>query len=285
MTNLDQFESVFKSSDKAVFNYVPPTYTNGLIVTDLDVVHVSDFTNQIRGYLSAIDDGGLHWAALTSDDFGSVQGLLEQIEKRKPDLIVTYRHLKSKAWQWPYSLGEYLDVMTQATEVPVLVVPHPEAGRAHAQNLINTDRVMAITNHITGDDALVNTTMAFTANQGMCWLTHVENQVVFERYMETISKIPQVNTDIARETITAQLLKEPTDYIAACKTEIGRHKLSVQIKLLVVMGRRIDEYRQLIVDHEIDLLVMHTKTDDHLAMHGAAYPLAVELRQIPILMI
>jgi len=39
------------------------------------------------------------------------------------------------------------------------------------------------------------------------------------------------------------------------------------------------------VDHEIDLLVMHTKTDDHLAMHGAAYPLAVELRQIPILMI
>ena len=144
---------------------------------------------------------------------------------------------------------------------------------------------MAITNHITGDDALVNTTMAFTANQGMCWLTHVENQVVFERYMETISKIPQVNTDIARETIAAQLLKEPTDYIAACKTEIGRHKLSVQIKLLVVMGRRIDEYRQLIVDHEIDLLVMHTKTDDHLAMHGAAYPLAVELRQIPILMI
>ena len=35
----------------------------------------------------------------------------------------------------------------------------------------------------------------------------------------------------------------------------------------------------------VDLLVMNTKDEDQLAMHGLAYPLAVELRQIPLLML
>ena len=38
-------------------------------------------------------------------------------------------------------------------------------------------------------------------------------------------------------------------------------------------------------EHEIDLLVFNTKDDDQLAMHGLAYPLAVEVRGIPILML
>ena len=51
------------------------------------------------------------------------------------------------------------------------------------------------------------------------------------------------------------------------------------------MGRLVDEYRELIAKREIDLLVLHTKDDDQLAMHGAAYALAVELRGIPLLML
>lgn len=285
MTNLDQFESVFKSSDKAVYQYARPEFRHVLLVTDLSAEYISGFTKQVRTYLSAVDHDTSQWTALTADDFGSVQQLLEEIEKRKPDLIVTYRHLKSKAWQWPYSLGEYLDVMTQATAVPVLVVPHPLADRAHAHNLINTDRVMAITDHMTGDDQLVNMASAFTENQGTCWLSHVENEAVFERYMDVISKIPLLNTDTARESIAAQLLKEPSDYIAACQREIQVHLPNLQIEQLVLMGRRIDEYRKLIENHKIDLLVMHTKSDDHLAMQGAAYPLAVGLRTIPLLLI
>ena len=51
------------------------------------------------------------------------------------------------------------------------------------------------------------------------------------------------------------------------------------------MGRRIEEYTRLIEEHEVDLLVMHVKDEDQLAMHGLSYPLAVELRQIPLLML
>ncbi len=41
----------------------------------------------------------------------------------------------------------------------------------------------------------------------------------------------------------------------------------------------------LIDEHKVDLLVMYAKDEDQLAMHGRTYPLAVELRHIPLLML
>ena len=285
MTKIDQFESVFKSADKAVYTYDRVTFGRVLLVTDLNGADAADIAGRVRSFLTAIDDVGTRWDTLSGDDFGSVQALLESIEERGPDLIVTYRHLHSGAWQWPHSLGEYLDVMTQATRVPVLVLPHPDADRALPHSIKDTDRVMAITNHLTGDNRLVNMAVRFTEPGGTCWLTHVESQLVFDLYMDAVSKIPAIDTDVAREALAAQLLKEPRDFIAACRAEIDAQDLPVKIEEVVVMGRRVDEYRALIAKREIDLLVLHTKDDDQLAMHGAAYVLAVELRGIPLLML
>ena len=285
MTKLDQFESVFKSADKAVYTYDRPTFDHVLLVTDLNEADAADIASRVRSFLAAVDEAGTRWDTLSGDAFGSVQALLEGIEERTPDLIVTYRHLHSEAWQWPHSLGEYLDVMTQATSVPVLVLPHPDADHALPHSIKDTDRVMAITDHLTGDDRLVNLAVAFTEPGGTCWLTHVESQPVFERYMEAVSKIPAIDTDVARESLAEQLLKEPRDFIAACRAEIDAQGLPITIEEVVAMGRRVDEYGDIVVKREIDLLVLHTKDDDQLAMHGAAYALAVELRSIPLLML
>ena len=77
----------------------------------------------------------------------------------------------------------------------------------------------------------------------------------------------------------------------------------VEVKVLagvhVLGGRgRLDEHGFVVVEdvydpretralkaHAIDLLVLNTKDEDHSAMHGLAYPLAVELRNIPLLML
>ncbi len=285
MTKLDQFESVFNSADKAVYTYDRPTFDRVLLITDLNEADAADIASRVRSFLTAIEDAGTRWDTLSGDAFTSVQTLLESIEERKPDLIVTYRHLHSEAWRWPHSLGEYLDVMTQATSVPVLVLPHPDADRALPHSIKDTDRVMAITNHLTGDNRLVNMAVRFTEPGGTCWLTHVESQPVFERYMDVISKIPAIDTDVAREVLAEQLLKEPRDFIAACRAEINAQGLTISIEEVVAMGRRVDEYGELITKREIDLLVLHTKDDNQLAMHGAAYVLAVELRGIPLLML
>ena len=45
------------------------------------------------------------------------------------------------------------------------------------------------------------------------------------------------------------------------------------------------DYRRLIAERNVKLLVMNTKDEDQLAMHGLAYPLSVELRDTPLLLL
>ncbi len=285
MTTLNQFESIFKAADKAVFAYEPLSFERVLLVTDMLPGDTETLVNQTRPFLATIDGPNTRWEVLGGNAFDSVQALLDRIESARPDLIVTYRHLHSYAWNWPHSLGEYLDVMTQATANPILVLPHPAADRSLPHSVQNTNNVMAITNHLTGDSRLVNAALAFTAARGTCCLTHVESVAVYERYMDAITKIPAIETEIARETIATQLLKEPHDFIAQCRGVIEDQGLPLRVEEIVIMGRRIAEYKTLIEERKVDLLVLHTKDEDQLAMHGQAYPLAVEVRGIPLLML
>lgn len=285
MTKLDTFESVFKAADKPVFAYQRLAFGKVLLVTDLDQAGADALLAQVRGFLAVVDGPGTEWSAVAGAAFGDVHRLLELVEAARPDLVVTYRHLHSEAWRWPFSLGEHLDVLTQATSTPVLVVPHPDAGHALPHSVKNTDRVMAITDHLAGESRLVNTALAFTRPGGTCWLTHVESGPTFERYMAVIERIPALETEVARETIEAQLLKEPRDFIRSCRAALEAEGLEVRLEEIVTMGRRLAEYQKLIEEHRLDLLVLYTKDEDQLAMHGLAYPLAVELRQIPLLLL
>ena len=53
----------------------------------------------------------------------------------------------------------------------------------------------------------------------------------------------------------------------------------------MVLGHHLADYKKLVAEHDVDLLVFNTKDEDQLAMHGIAYSLAVELRDTPILMV
>ena len=61
--------------------------------------------------------------------------------------------------------------------------------------------------------------------------------------------------------------------------------MDIHVESAVTLGHHIADYTRLVEEHKIDLLVFNTKDDDQLAMHGLAYPLAVELRQIPLVML
>jgi hypothetical protein len=289
MSNVDQFESVFRSAAKARFAYAPQRIRKILVVTDMTEEPARAFTARLRGFLeSALSDGGDEgpvWREVVGAEYDNVEQLLALVETEEPDLICTYRHLHSEAWGFQYSLGEYLDVLSQATDVPVLAVPHPDAQREASHAMRNTDVVMAITDHLTGSDKLVNMAARFTQPKGRLWLTHVEDEPAFERIIEAISKIPTIDTAHARDEIQAQLLKEPHEYVATCREGLSKAGLSLELDDLVVMGHHLSAYRRLVGDHEVDLLVMNTKDEDQLAMHGMAYPLAIELRGIPLLLL
>ena len=286
MTNVDQFESMFRSAAREIFQYERVNIESILVVTDRDEEPARVFGDRIRQFLSAVSaDEKVRWRDVSGSQFQTAGELLSLVESAAPDIICTYRNLHSGAWKWPYSLGAHVDLLTQHTGIPVMLLPHPEADRSAEHAFENTDKVMAITDHLTGDDRLVNYAVRFTENDGALWLTHVEDEAAFERYVEVISKIPTINTDEARKAVREQLLKEPQDYIDGCAEVLQEESARVKIEHLVVFGHYLSEYKRLIEQHEVDLLVLNTKDEDQLAMHGIAYALAVELRQIPLLML
>jgi len=284
ITDVDQFESVFRSAAKELLVFESIPIDSVVVVTDREPRQASAFEESVRTFLGVLGSSPT-FTLVTGSQFDTIDGLLGILEKTTPDLVCTYRHLHSTQWQDPRTLGDFVEILTQATTYPILVLPHPDAGRASAHAVKNTDRVMAITDHLTGDHRLVNYAVRFTQPDGIVYLTHVEDDATFERYMGIISKIPAIDTDLARETIAAQLVKEPRDYIDSSRRILQDEGIRVRVEAVVRRGHRLTEYRKLIDQHEVDLLVLNTKDEDQLAMHGMAYPLAVELRQIPILML
>ena len=293
MPNVDQFESVFKSASKVVYRPAPPRIETVAVVTDLSPSAAGDLAAQVKHFLRALggdgtgDDGDsdTEWQGIDGSRTETVEQLLGLVEAGRPDLVVTYRNLHSAAWQWPHSLGRHLDVLTQATECPVLVIPHPSDRDVFEAAMGEAREIMALTDHLTGDGRLVDYAVAMAGPDATIFLAHVEDEATFERYMGVVERIAEINSDIARTAILGRLLKEPRDYIESCAAALAEVRPSLRVEIIVKTGHRLSECRDLIEAHGVDLLLMNTKDADQLAMHGLSYPLAVELRGTPILML
>ena len=280
MTNLDQFESVFKSADRQPFSEEPINLEKILVVTDGDATQAEELNYQLRQFFGGLENAiQPSYSSLMGDQFSNVKQLLEQVEQVQPDLICTVRNLQDPIPELPYSLGAYVDVMTQVISCPVLLLPRNGQWS-------KTNEVMAITDHLSGDNHLVSYAAALTSPGGTLVLAHVEDEQAFTRYISTIGKIPTIDTAIAEEVIRDQLLKEPADYILSCQQALNqRPGHSMEVESVITLGHLLEDYKRLINRHEIDLLVLNTKDEDQLAMHGLAYPLAIELRDVPLLLL
>ena len=173
MTKVDQFESVFRSAARTVFQPKPVEIDSVLVVCDGNVSDAEEFTARSRSFLGVLDESeNLRWVTVAGRDFRTVPELLERVEAERPGLICTHRHLHSESWQWPYTLGEYLDVLTQATTTPVLVMPHPKRPEFKELAGRRPHTVMAMTDHLTGDHRLVNYAAHVTQREGRLLLGH-----------------------------------------------------------------------------------------------------------------
>ncbi len=290
MTKVDQFESQFRAAGREPFRYEPPHFHRILVVTDLEGEEALAWREQISAFLSGLPlvEGCPQERILDlveGQDFRTEKDLLDIVADKNPDLVATYRHLHSEGWRWHYSLGEHVDVLIGATQVPVLLLPHPKAKTKAAHAIQDTNRIMVMTDHLTGAHALVNCGAALCQSQGRLYLSHLEDEATFEHYVGAIGKIPSIDTGNARERLTEQLLKEPRDYIESCREILAGKRPGMEVEAIVEFGRRLAVYASLIERNEIDLLVMNAKKDDQLAMRGMVYPLAVDLRHIPLLLI
>ena len=281
---VDQFESVFRAAAKVRFSYSAVEVESVLVVSDRDERGAAAFGDRVQSLLTVLERvENIRWRVVHGGEYDSVPALLELVEAERPGLICTYRHLHSDSWRWPYTLGEYIDVLTQVTTTPIMVLPHPE--RQPERPVRHTKVVMAMTDHLVGDHKLVNWAARFTDEDGRLVLANVEDDAALDRFIETIGRIPSIDTDHARDAIEDRLERDVRAYMESCADEIVRAALTIAVESVVAHGHHLTEYSRLVEQHEADLLVMHTKDEDQLAMHGLAYPLAIEVRSVPLLLL
>lgn len=284
---LDEFETPSRTDGHKPFKYVDVAIKTATLVTDGTSQEAEALKQSITTFIPRLQSVS-QWRFLTGGDYHNVSELLDTLIEQPSDLIVTYRHLQEKSFIPQHSLGVYLDVLTQATSTPVLVLPGTAAEPISLKGKV-CDRVMVVTDHILGQHALVNYGVRFCGKQalgqGDLWLCHVEDDLVFARYLRTLSHIQGIDAKVAEAQLDKRLLKEAADFIATCIVELKQHRLPLALYSSVELGHRLRQYRELVNEHQIELLVANTKDEDQLAMHGMAYSLSVELTHVAILLL
>lgn len=281
---LDQMASMFRSAWKQDYAYTPPQLKKLLLITDKDSAKSAQILENVKAYLGVLNDDPPEWRVLSKEDYHTISVLIENCQAWQPDLIISYRHLWHDEKGLNHSIGAYLDMLTQCTDIPVLVLPHLE-NKDYTQALNSTQEVMVITDHLAEEQGIIDYGVRLTQQQGTLFLAHVEHMHVYKRYIKAISKIPDLNTEIAEDKIANQLLKEPRELIDKIVLTLDNSDIDLNIVPLVTFGHTVKTYRELLDKHSIDLLILRTKDGDQLAMQGDAYSIAVEFTDIPLLLL
>lgn len=290
MTNIDRFESIFRSATRQVFRFSANRIRSVLVISDVEPSLARAYTQQVKDFLSPLFVGPGHcveFVTMSGQEFDRVSVLVEKLSGITPDLICTHRNLHSPADEYPRSLGSYVDVMTGSTSIPILLLPRPHRMAESPECTLpkGPKRVLALTDNLNGDDQLVSWAATMTLEQGDLYLAHMEDEQTFQRYISTIAKIPEIDTRMARELLLRQLLKDPADYIQTCITAVREAGFVCKIHPVVTIGNHLSDIRRLIDQYEVDLVVTNTKDEAQMAMHGLAHEIAIELQKKPLLLV
>ena len=283
MSTIDQFESVFRSAIKPSYDPQPLSISKILWVSDLDKQDAEPYAQACQEYLTDAGSDLIGEVSILPKELShDLNTLIEEISKRSPDLIVTHRNLHSDA-SFGYTLGDHIEVLTQVTHVPILLCPHHSHWRA--EQLGAPKKVMVLTDQLSANPVLIDAALSLVRDQGQITLAHIEDESQFNRFIDSISKIPELDTEIARSSIQAQLFKETEDFVEAIKTALLEKQREVTVHSEIQMGHTLRTYVSMVEVHQIDMVVMQSKVEDQVAIHGLSYPLAVELDQLPMLLL
>ncbi|MEL6675008.1 MAG: hypothetical protein AAFR61_22565, partial [Bacteroidota bacterium] len=145
--------------------------------------------------------------------------------------------------------------------------------------------VMVATEHDYAAHLQVNYGLKFLQRESSLILIHIEDEDTFEYYMKAVEKIPDIDTEVARNKIHEQLLAGPEQYAQSVIEALQKYRPEVSVETKIHFGHLVSAYREFMVAHPTDLLITHSKDDTQLAMHSIGYSLAVEFRETPILLL
>ncbi|MEM7372024.1 MAG: hypothetical protein AAF587_25635 [Bacteroidota bacterium] len=285
MSDLGSFESVFRRALRTRYEYEDISLQNILVITDLEEEEESSFLTLLKQYLKPkLVGDAFEFTVFGRKQFAPWSHLRARIDQINPDLIISYRMLWVEDITAPKSLGSYIDLLSQDTDFPLLVMPHP---RLHDMKevLDKPGAILVASEHAYANHHQVNYSLNFVEDGAPLVLVHIEDEDTFEYYMDSIEKIPALDTEVARDSLHDQLLAGPLHYAESVEEYIRQNFPNIDIQTHITFGHLITAYQELLHSQLVDLLVTNTKDDTQLAMHSIGYSLAVEFRQTPVLLL
>ena len=284
--HLDEFESQFKSAVKTPYVYEEIALGSIALVSDEDGTDSVDLLNSVQPLAPPLaGHPGTRWKVFDRNSFSTVSDLLSKLKDFGADLVIAERNLKlDHADNLIYGLTNYIDALTQVMDVPLMLLPSREHGDTRAK--YDTPKaIMVETNHLTGDNRLINWGVRFAEPDGSLYLTHIEDGTAFANYIDAISRIPEIDTQLAERTLHDTLLKLPHDFVLSAKASLQTKFPDLRIEEIVRFGTALSDYESIIDEKDIDLLILNTKEAGQLAMNGIAYAMAVEFKDRPLLLL
>ena len=282
MSTIDQFESTFRSAIKPLYTHSKIKITDVILISDLASESAQQFQNQVQNFLISLGQG-LNLHILDANQSHDLDQLLKYINEFNPQLIVTHRHLHTSNKEHVYTLGDHIEVLTQTTQVPILLFPkdiaHNEAF------LVSPSKVLVLTDQLIEHPRLVDYALSIMKDTGQLSLAHIEDESQFERYMSMIAKIPEIDTESARSFLREQMYKDAQNFFSVIDQNIKDQGLAIDVQASFRMGHKLRTYVSIAAENHVELVVIQGKDEDQIAMHGLSYPLAVELNHLPLLII
>ncbi len=285
MSQVDQFESVFRAAIKPVYEPHAIQIRRATLVSDGTDTESAALESGLTRYLQSLHcpQSGIQWTRLQNQAHETTADLLAAVEASQPDLICSYRNLGTEDWRFRNSIGSRLDTLVHQSPVPVLIIPHPKSEHAADHALQHSATVVAVTDHLTEEHTLVDYAQTFTEPNGTLFLVHLEDALVFERYLEAIGKIDTIDTDLARQTLHDQLLADPRAYFQSCRDRLKESDPSITVSEVIEFAPGLDRLQALIPEHHADLIVVRGPTGARAPIHAFVPSLINDIREIPIL--
>lgn len=277
MLKLDHFASIFRAADKETIAIREREIVKVLIVTDVGYEKSLEIWERWRAFFfQTVTVRVLH-----GEESLDISTITEKLDEADCDLIVSYRCLHSENWRYPHAIGSYVEVITQLTSKPVLLMPHI---REDTKDYAPPESIVLLSNDLTKASDALAWACCFRGHRSRCTLVELENMVHFNRVLDVIAKIPQLDTDVAREKIMKQMHTDSADWVIRSQKILKNWKRPPSLARKQVVQNALAACSDIVQQVGAELIVLNTKAEDQLALHGLVYPFMVHFRHTPLLL-
>ncbi|MBI1286237.1 MAG: hypothetical protein GC178_01550 [Flavobacteriales bacterium] len=265
--NLDVFASVFKRSLKHHFRF------EGLKLNKMMVVADEKQLDQLDAFAETYCDARPQFVYDEQFDWNRLKNFIGQ---EKPDVILIQRFLGIHAEGLRFSIGPILESITQELNIPVLILPKDRSEFRIRTIGIGFD-------HQIDNSNLVNRALLMSKFATALQLIHIEDESIFNYYMDAIAKIPGINTEYASKNIRETILDLSGDFFSDVKEKLATENLQVTARCS--FGNVAATYDRLVSENNIDLLVFEAEDDSKLAMHSLGQSLTIQFPEKAVLLV